>query len=81
MASDNLTAAKMTDWLRARGCTCGRNFANVGDLVKGIESDVKEPNETRSDLEARVKRIIKTTGYGFKSRSESEVSASEQKCG
>ena len=81
MANDAGTAGEMNKWLKARGYICGRNFASIGDLVNGIESNVKEPNESKADVERRVKRLIKIPAYGFKSKDDTEVSASEDKCG
>jgi hypothetical protein len=82
MATDSDTAGKMNDWLRAKGYICGRKFASIGDLVRGVEADVKEPKETSDELQRRVKRIVKTAGYGFKSQNDGDqVSASEPKCG
>ncbi len=81
MANDAGTAGEMNKWLKARGYICGRQYANVGDLARGIEANVRESGESLSDVERRVKRLMKTPGFGFKSKDDAEISASDDKCG
>lgn len=83
MATDQDIVKSLNDHLRANGYTCGRNYANVGGVVKSITAGL--PNETEQTLGPKVRRLIKAAGYGFKTRNaDSEVSAadsSDPKCG
>ncbi len=79
MATEPEVVRKMNEYLQSRGYTCGRNYADVGDLVKALVPST--PGETQATLEPKVRKAIATPGYGFKTTGHNDVSASDPKCG
>ncbi|MBX3097835.1 MAG: hypothetical protein KF812_13350 [Fimbriimonadaceae bacterium] len=83
MADDAQIVRSLNGYLQRAGHTCGRSYVDVGDAVKSIEASL--PGETATTLEPKVKRLITTPGYGFKTRNNNrEVSgsdATDPKCG
>jgi hypothetical protein len=67
----------LNDWLRAKGFTCGRNFASIGDVAKSIGAST--PGETPQSIEPKIRKIVASPAYGFKTRGSSDVSASDPK--
>lgn len=78
MASDTEIARATEDYLKAYGYTCGRNYADVGDVIDAVAPRVH--GETPQTMEPKLRRIIATPIYGFKLRGNG-VSASDPKCG
>jgi hypothetical protein len=74
MATDYEIAQGMNGYLRSKGYTCGRLYANVPDVARSISAGL--PGETPQTLEPKIRRIAKTPAFGFKTRGDS-VSASD----
>lgn len=74
MASDQQIVNGMRDYLRAKGYTCGRLYADVPDLTRQIVAGL--PGETQQALEPKIRRLAKDPNYDFKTRGDS-VSASD----
>jgi hypothetical protein len=80
MATEAEVVKGMNEYMRANGYTCGRNYVDVGDLVKAMVP--RTPGETQATLEPKIRKAIATPVYGFKTRGQNDVSASDPpKCG
>lgn len=81
MATDQEIANEMNDYLRARGYTCGRNYADLGGLANGIAASL--PGESPQSLIPKMRAIAANPAYEFK-RKDDTVSASDKsdpRCG
>jgi hypothetical protein len=81
MATDSEIANQMGDYLRANGCICGRKFASIASVAKSLAGSAI-PNETEASLTPKIRAIVATPSYRFKTSGQDDVSASEpSKCG
>lgn len=74
MASDSDIVKGLNEYLRARGITCGQNFADIGGVAKGIASGLS--GETSSSLEPKIRRLAASPSNRFKVKGNG-ISASE----
>lgn len=80
MATEPEIVNSLNDWLRAKGYTCGRNFASIGDVARSIGAST--PGETPQSIEPKIRKILGTPAYGFKSSRSgggNDISASDPK--
>jgi hypothetical protein len=75
MATDSDIVKGLDDYLKARGYTCGRNFADVGDVAKSIAGTL--PGESSTTLEPKIRRLAGVPSYGFKTKGNG-ISASDR---
>ncbi|HEV8068802.1 MAG TPA: hypothetical protein VGP76_13780 [Planctomycetaceae bacterium] len=64
MATDSDIVRGVTEWLQARGDTCGRNFADISGVAKSVASTL--PGETPASLEPKIRKLAADPRYGFK---------------
>lgn len=74
MATEKEIAKEMNDYLRVRGYTCGRNYADMGGVVNGIVGRLS--GETGQTLLPKIRSIAADPAYRFK-RKDDSVSASD----
>ncbi len=83
MATEAEIAKSMGEYLRANGYTCGRKYSNIGDLARTLASGAM-PGESETTLAPKIRAIVATPSYRFKTSGHDDVSASDAadpKCG
>jgi hypothetical protein len=75
MANDSDIVRELDDYLKARGYTCGRSYADVGDVAKSVAGTLS--GETASTLEPKIRRLAAVPSYGFKTKGNG-ISASDR---
>ncbi len=75
MAADSDIIKGLNDFLKAKGYTCGRSFADITGVAKSIVGTL--PNESSATLEPKIRRLAAVPSYGFKVKGNG-ISASDR---